>query len=72
MHSRTLLIRSSLSNPNPDYAFFARWMLRGRAEVHQLALSDVSGRGTLYVPISDRGLASLHLAGQPKANALPV
>jgi hypothetical protein len=20
--------------PNPDYAFFARWMLRGRAEVH--------------------------------------
>src|SRR5712672_2678373 len=39
--------------PNPDYAFFARWMLRGRAEVHQLALSDVSGQGALYVPISD-------------------
>ena len=36
--------------PNPDYAFFARWMLRGRAEVHQLALSDGSGQGTLYVP----------------------
>ena len=48
--------------PNPDYAFFARWMLRGRAEVHQLALSDVSGRGTLQVPISDRGMV-LHLAG---------
>src|SRR5216684_1510694 len=26
--------------PNPDYAFYARWMLRGRAEVHELALSD--------------------------------
>src|SRR5262249_24965628 len=48
--------------PNPDYAFFARWMLRGRAEVHQLALSDASGRGTLYVPISDEGII-LHLAG---------
>src|SRR5712691_483306 len=35
--------------PNPNYAFFARWMLRGRAEVHQLALSDKSGRGTLHV-----------------------
>jgi FkbM family methyltransferase len=51
--------------PNPDYAFFARWMLRGRAEVHQLALSDVSGRGTLYVPLSDRGMV-LHLAGSLK------
>src|SRR6059058_1374562 len=36
--------------PNPDYAFFARWMLRDRAEVHEVALSDASGRGTLYVP----------------------
>src|SRR5256884_8921800 len=26
--------------PNPDYAFFARWMLRGRAEVREIALSD--------------------------------
>jgi FkbM family methyltransferase len=51
--------------PNPDYAFFARWMLRGRAEVHQLALSDLSGRGTLYVPLSDRGMV-LHLAGSLK------
>ena len=48
--------------PNPDYASFARWMLRGRAEVHQLALSDVSGRGTLYVPLSDDGMV-LHFAG---------
>jgi FkbM family methyltransferase len=48
--------------PNPDYASFARWMLRGRAEVHQLALSDSSGRGTLYVPLSDDGMV-LHFAG---------
>jgi FkbM family methyltransferase len=48
--------------PNPDYASFARWMLRGRAEVHRLALSDASGRGTLHVPLSDDGKV-LHFAG---------
>ena len=48
--------------PNPDYASFARWMLRGRAEVHQVALADTSGRGTLYVPLSDDGMV-LHFAG---------
>src|SRR5262249_103343 len=51
--------------PNPDYAFFARWMLRGRAEVRELALTGASGRGNLYVPISDQG-ALLHLAGSLK------
>jgi len=51
--------------PNPDYAFFARWMLRGRAELHEVALSDESGRGTLYVPFSDQGMV-LHLAGSLK------
>src|SRR5499433_3271903 len=51
--------------PNPDYAFFARWMLRGRAELHELALSETPGRGTLYVPLSDEGIA-LHLAGSLK------
>jgi FkbM family methyltransferase len=51
--------------PNPDYAFFARWMLRGRAEVRELALSDASGRGNLYVPISNEG-ELLHLAGSLK------
>ena len=51
--------------PNPDYAFFARWMLRGRAEVREIALSDASGRGTLYVPLSDQGML-LHLAGSMK------
>jgi FkbM family methyltransferase len=56
---------SSLSSPTPDYAFFARWMLRGRAEVHEVALSEESGRGTLYVPLSDQGMV-LHLAGSLK------
>jgi len=51
--------------PNPDYAFFARWMLRGRAELHELALSEVPGRGTLYVPLSNAGM-TLHLAGSLK------
>jgi FkbM family methyltransferase len=51
--------------PNPDYAAFARWMLRGRAEVHALALADRPGRETFYVPHSDDGLV-LHLAGSLK------
>jgi FkbM family methyltransferase len=51
--------------PNPDYAFFARWMLRGRAEVHERALSDKSSRGTLHVPLSEEGMV-LHLAGSLK------
>jgi FkbM family methyltransferase len=51
--------------PNPDYAAFARWMLRGRAEVHQVALSDQSSRGTLHVPLSEEGMV-LHLAGSLK------
>jgi len=40
-------------------------MLRGRAEVREIALSDASGRGTLYVPLSDQGML-LHLAGSLK------
>src|SRR4029077_3310252 len=51
--------------PNPDYAAFARWMLRGRAEVHALALADRPGRATFHVPHSDEGLV-LHLAGSLK------
>ncbi len=51
--------------PNPDYAFFARWMLRGRADVHALALADQSGRATFTVPISEQGMA-LHFAGSLK------
>jgi FkbM family methyltransferase len=51
--------------PNPDYAMFARWMLRGRAEVHGLALSDQAGHATFTVPISDQGM-DLHFAGSLK------
>ena len=51
--------------PNPDYAGFARWMLRGRAVVHRLALADKPGRGTFYVPHADDGMV-LHLAGSLK------
>jgi len=51
--------------PNPDYARFARWMLRGRAELHAVALADKPGRGTFHVPHADDGLV-LHLAGSLK------
>jgi FkbM family methyltransferase len=51
--------------PNPDYAAFARRMLRGRAELHEVALSNESGRGSLHVPLSDQGMV-LHLAGSLK------
>jgi FkbM family methyltransferase len=51
--------------PNPDYAAFARWMLRGRAEVHAVALAEKPGRATFTVPHSDEGLV-LHLAGSLK------
>ncbi len=51
--------------PNPDYAFFARWMLRGRAEVFEFALSDAPSRATFYVPLSDEGMV-LHFAGNLK------
>jgi FkbM family methyltransferase len=51
--------------PNPDYARFARRMLRGRAEVYPIALSDQPGRGTFFVPLADDGKV-LHLAGSLK------
>jgi FkbM family methyltransferase len=51
--------------PNPDYALFARRMLRGRAEVFEVALSDQPGRGTFYVPLAADGMA-LHFAGSLK------
>jgi len=51
--------------PNPNYAFFAGWMLRDRVQLNQVALSDRRGRGTLRVPLSDQGMA-LHFAGSLK------
>ena len=52
--------------PNPDYASFARWMLRGRAEVHEFAIADRPGRAVLHVPLSDDDGMVLHLAGNLK------
>src|SRR5207248_10007340 len=52
--------------PNPDYAFFARWMLRDRAEVHEVALSDASGRGTLYVPLLESAIQGQALSDYPR------
>jgi FkbM family methyltransferase len=54
--------------PHPDYAAFARRMLRGRAEVHEMALSDKAGRAAFTVPLSDEGMV-LHLAGSLNAAA---
>jgi hypothetical protein len=51
--------------PNPDQALFARRMLRGRAIVHEIALSNETGRMPFFVPISERG-TFLHLAGSLK------
>ena len=51
--------------PNPDYALFARLMLRGRAEVHRVALADKPGRAAFHVPIDHDGTV-LHLAGSLK------
>jgi FkbM family methyltransferase len=48
--------------PNPDYAFFARVMLRGRAEVHRVAISKVSGWATFHVPVAQDGMV-MHFAG---------
>jgi FkbM family methyltransferase len=57
--------RVAAFEPNPDYALFARIMLRGRAEVHRLALGDKPGRATFHVPIDHDGTV-LHLAGSLK------
>ena len=57
--------RAAAFEPNPDYAQFARWMLRRRAKVHTVALSDRCGRAMFYVPLSDSGMV-LHLAGNLK------
>src|SRR5437667_12296863 len=42
--------------PNPDYAFFARWMLRRRAELYELGLSDKAGHRPSHLPLFDRGV----------------
>src|SRR5436190_20560802 len=49
--------------PNPDCAAFARRMLGARVHVHEVALSNTSGRAEFVIPISDQGMV-LHLAGK--------
>ena len=61
----TIADRVVAFEPNPDYALFARVMLRGRATVHRLALSDQPGRATFYVPVDHDGTV-LHFAGSLK------
>ena len=56
--------------PNPDYAFFARWMLRGRAEVHKVALSKLRPWDFACPTFrSGRGSPSCR---EPEANTLSV
>jgi FkbM family methyltransferase len=57
--------RVAAFEPNPDYARFARWMLRGRVEVYDCALADRPARAMFYVPVRDDGLV-LHFAGNLK------
>lgn len=49
--------------PNPDYARFARRMLGGRAQVHEIALSNEVGKAEFVVPLAENG-AALHLGGK--------
>jgi FkbM family methyltransferase len=42
--------------PNPALAHFARTMLGRRARVHELALSNVDGAGTLHIPFGRRSV----------------
>jgi FkbM family methyltransferase len=51
--------------PHPAYAEFALRMLKDRANVHNVALSDNRGQASFFVPVSDDG-AELHMAGNLK------
>ncbi len=50
---------------NPDFASFAARSLGPRATVHEVALSNVAGRASFYVPLADDG-SDLHFAGNLK------
>ena len=57
--------------PNPDYAFFARWMLRGRAEVRELcAFGRVRPWDLIRPAFEPRGTPPPRR--QPEAKSLPV
>lgn len=51
--------------PHPDYAEFAAAMLRHRAVVHNVALSDERGPARFVIPLDDEG-NELHMAGNLK------
>ena len=57
-----LVDRVEAFEPNPDYARFARRMLRSRGCVHEVALSNKAGAAEFVVPISEDGTV-LHLGG---------
>jgi FkbM family methyltransferase len=54
--------------PNPDYALFARRMLRARARVHDVALSNSTDTAQFVVPIAEDGTV-LHLGGSLRLSA---
>src|SRR5262252_2628445 len=54
--------RGEAFEPNPDCAAFARRMLRRRARVHAVALSNRPGRREFVVPVSEEGQV-LHVGG---------
>src|SRR5262249_18669836 len=51
--------------PNPDYACFSLRILGRRARVHEVALSNETGKAEFFVPISKEGIV-MHLAGNIK------
>ena len=64
-----LVDRVEAFEPNPDYALFARRMLRSRARVHEVALSNTTGAAEFIVPISENGTV-LHLGGSLRRSSV--
>jgi FkbM family methyltransferase len=67
----SLVDRVEAFEPNPDYALFARRMLGSRAGVHQVALSNTTGRAEFVVPVSEEGTV-LHLGGSLRPSPGPA
>lgn len=66
----SLVDRVEAFEPNPDYALFARRMLGSRAGVHEVALSNTTGRAEFVVPVSAEGTV-LHLGGSLRQSPGP-
>jgi FkbM family methyltransferase len=67
----SLVDRVEAFEPNPDYAHFARRMLGSRAGVHEVALSNTTGRAEFVVPVSEEGTI-LHLGGSLRPSPGPA